>query len=69
MKKGDVVRFRSPPGLRAFDAITHWKQQSPGLIVGTKRVGFSKKPSYEVLWKNGERTFEWYSYLEVISKA
>jgi hypothetical protein len=49
---------------------TGWKQQSPGLIVGTKpsRMGL-KKPSYMVLWKNGERTFEWHSYLEVISKA
>jgi len=69
MKKGDVVRFRSPPGLRALDAIAHWKQQSPGLIVGTKRAPIGTKPSYEVLWKNGETTFEWRSYLEVISEA
>ena len=69
MKTGDVVRFRSPPGLQALDAIAHWKQQSPGLIVGSRVAPIGHKPSYEVLWKNGERTFEWHSYLEVISKA
>jgi hypothetical protein len=69
MKTGDVVKFVSPPGMMPFPR-TGWKQQSPGLIVGTKpsRMGL-KKPSYMVLWKNGERTFEWHSYLEVISKA
>jgi len=69
MKKGDVVNFVSPPGMMPMDT-TGWKQQSPGLIVGSKAppIGL-RMPTYEVLWKNGETTFEWYSYLEVISKA
>jgi len=68
MKTGDVVRFLSPPGLQWLDATVHSKQQSPGLVVGIKEHPVNK-PTYEVLWKNGERTFEWHSYLEVISKA
>ena len=72
MKKGDVVNFVSPPGLMPMDT-TGWKQQSPGLIVHQKEhIGGSRFPqqiSYEVLWKNGERTFEWECYLEVISTA
>tara|TARA_R110000824_G_scaffold218182_1_gene404730 strand:- start:739 stop:945 length:207 start_codon:yes stop_codon:yes gene_type:complete len=68
MKTGDVVSFVSPPGLMSMDT-TGWKQQSPGLIVGSRAAPVGSKPSYEVLWKNGERTFEWHSYLEVISKA
>jgi len=69
MKTGDVVKFVSPPGMMPMDT-TGWKQQSPGLIVGGKPppIGL-RMPTYEVLWKNGETTFEWHSYLEVISKA
>ena len=68
MKTGDVVKFVSPPGMMPMDTIG-WKQQSPGLIVGSRRVPVGSKLAHEVLWKNGERTFEWHSYLEVISKA
>ena len=68
MKTGDVVKFVSPPGLMPRDT-SSWKQQSPGLIVGSREAPVGSKPSYEILWKNGERTFEWNAYLEVISKA
>jgi len=68
MKTGDVVKFVSPPGMMPMDT-TGWKQQSPGIIVGSRRAPVGGKPAHEVLWKNGERTFEWHSYLEVISKA
>ena len=69
MKTGDVVSFVSPPGMMPIDT-SGWKQQSPGLIVGTRPPPMGlKKSSYEVLWKNGERTFEWHSYLQAISKA
>ncbi len=70
MKTGDVVKFVSPPGMMPMDT-SGWKQQSPGLIVGSKAapVQLLRMPIYEVLWKNGETTFEWQSYLEVISKA
>ena len=68
MKKGDVVKFVSPPGLHHLDSVMNWKQQSPGLVVGSKDTSL-KKRSYEVLWRNGETTFEWESYLEIISKA
>jgi hypothetical protein len=70
MKTGDVVKFVHPPGMGAGMDTTAWKQQSPGLIVGGKPppIGL-RMPTYEVLWKNGETTFEWQSYLEVISKA
>jgi hypothetical protein len=69
MKTGDVVKFVSPPGLMPRD-MSVWKQQSPGLIVGRRRAPVGgKHPAHEVLWKNGVRTFEWHSYLEVISKA
>jgi hypothetical protein len=69
MKTGDVVNFVSPPGLMPMDT-SGWKQQSPGLIVKIKEnPRRSRLPSYEVRWKNGETTFEWESYLEIISKA
>ena len=69
MKTGDVVRFLSPPGLQWLDAVVHSKQQSPGLIVNNREAGHNQGTTYEVLWKNGETTFEWRSYLEVISEA
>jgi hypothetical protein len=68
MKTGDVVKFICPPGLMPRDTSV-WKQQSPGIIVGSRDAPVGSKRSHEVLWKNGERTFEWYSYLEVISTA
>ena len=68
MKKGDVVNFVSPPGLMPMDT-SSWKQQSPGLIVDNREAGHNQGTTYEVLWKNGERTFEWESYLEIISTA
>ena len=72
MKKGDVVNFVSPPGMMPMDT-SAWKQQSPGLILNQKEKnglsGFRPQVSYEVLWKNGEKTFEWECYLEVISTA
>ena len=68
MKVGDIVKFVSPPGMMARDT-TGWKQQSPGIIVGSRDAPVGNRLTHEVLWKNGERTFEWHSYLEVISKA
>ena len=69
MKTGDVVKFVHPPGMGVTMDTTGWRQQSPGLIVGSRRAPVGSKRAHEVLWKNGERTFEWHSYLEVISKA
>ena len=71
MKTGDVVKFVHPPGMGVATNTDGWKQQSPGLIVGSKAapVQLLRMPTYEVLWKNGETTFEWHSYLEVISKS
>ena len=66
MKKGDLVNFVSAPGMMTIDT-SGWQQQSPGLIIGIKDNPGPRPRSYEVLWKNGERTFEWYSYLQVIS--
>jgi len=69
MKVGDIVKFVHPPGLGVTMNAAGWAQQSPGLNVDNREAGHNQGTTYEVLWKNGETTFEWHSYLEVISEA
>jgi len=67
MKVGDLVRFNGGPVFAAARS----GYAATGVIVEVGGSDFRDphKRSYAVLWADGKKTNEWFSYLEVLNES
>ena len=67
MKVGDLVRFNGGPVFK--NARTRYAASGVIVEVETSEFCDPHKWSYKVLWADGKRTTEWFSYLEVLNES